>query len=1076
MTEQNVKPRVAAAIVTYNHKNAVLTLLDYLKKQSIPAFVTENDCRDGTVDAIKHSFPDVSLLESPANLGGCGGFNCSLLAALSSGCDYIALLDDDVLPDGDCLERLADFLDEHDEYVFAAPAIYISSKPDTLQETGGGIDFRRSLPVQAWNRFEVNPELPEHIDIDYASACCLLVRADVVSQIGVMDWNYFIFSDDVDFSIRLQRETGKKAVCLTRAKAYHDFPWSKPFSPMRLYFFMRNGLYMLSKLRQGKRSVKTLQTAVMRILRRWFYSSTIGDFEIAQTLRDVFFDSWHRRYGKWQEPVQFGASRRRLDKTVLRDRKISKVLLDITIEDFDLQAVKQIQNCAGQDIQIDILCDQHRQDAYGGKECFKKVYGRTPGRLLGPVIDFFRMRRHKYDLVVTDASMEPRRPSSMSGRYAAFFHNEALYDAASPGLWSCFTHLAGTALAVVLSMVLFLRFLRRPTPGVPPEEAAPVLEVIGVDPLVGQPWARSWPVPFSAGRHGRSCNDEADGDYRPPVQPLSLREGEEGGGYNYWCRMRDRIAPDYYGSITKGPLFSIVVPVCDTPRQWLQECIDSVLSQTYPHWQLILSDDASEKEYIKEIMERAKGRDNRISLIFSEKRGGISAATNKAAKNADGDYLIFLDHDDILDPHVLAAIVNVLNQKGEADIIYADEDRFDENHKRLQPGFKPAFSPEKLLATNYIHHPVVIRRRLFEQLGGLRSEFDGSQDYDLLLRATENNEKVLHVPDVLYHMRIHHGSLAAGPKAKPKAHDRGRAAVREALSRRGIEADVVALPEPGLNRIVRHLHTMPAVSVIVVAEDETPLRTLQEVWQGCECLLAAYQNKKPAQEINAMAEVAAGDILIIAGSKVRPLSGWQRALVPHVVRPEIGLVGGRLTDSENRLISSGLVLGVAGAAGRWHHGCNASDCGYGGWMMIDHEVSAVPWHFMGINRDLFLELGGFDEDFKQNGFDIDLALRLTEEKGVRHLCIAGAEAKMISTIVDESLDKWHEEDLVLLWKKWGRVIRQGDPFYNLNLTLNSERVFFSAECEREMRLRGYFMAYDTLTTKLFGHKFYERIM
>src|SRR4030095_6120084 len=163
-----------------------------------------------------------------------------ILAALSAGSDYILLIDDDALPLDDCVDRLANFLDQNPDYVFAAPAVYMSSAPDTLQEAGGGVDFDRYHPIEAWYRFHVRPQLPPHIDIDYASACCLMVRSEAILRLGVMDWSYFIFSDDVDWCLRLRRAFAKKAVCVTRAKVLHDFPWAKPFAPMRLYFFQRN--------------------------------------------------------------------------------------------------------------------------------------------------------------------------------------------------------------------------------------------------------------------------------------------------------------------------------------------------------------------------------------------------------------------------------------------------------------------------------------------------------------------------------------------------------------------------------------------------------------------------------------------------------------------------------------------------------------------------------------------------------------------------------------------------------------------------------------------------------------------
>jgi GT2 family glycosyltransferase len=164
MAEQH--PRVAAAIVSFNHKHAVVRLLQRLEKLNIPAFLTENASSDGTLEAIQGRFPNLTILESQHNLGGTGGFNCALLAALAANSDYIVMLDDDLLPDEACIDQLADFLDAHHAYAFAAPAIYIAARPDTLQETGGGVDFSKRQPVVAWNRFEKGKKLPPILDID----------------------------------------------------------------------------------------------------------------------------------------------------------------------------------------------------------------------------------------------------------------------------------------------------------------------------------------------------------------------------------------------------------------------------------------------------------------------------------------------------------------------------------------------------------------------------------------------------------------------------------------------------------------------------------------------------------------------------------------------------------------------------------------------------------------------------------------------------------------------------------------------------------------------------------------------
>ncbi len=479
-------PKVAVAIVTYKHQEAVIKLIATLVHQKIPVFVTENNSGDGTAEIVRERFPMVSLLASSSNLGGCGGFNCAALAALSSGCEYLVFIDDDALPEADCLTRLSSFLDAHPDYIFAAPAIYISSQPDTLQEAGGGVDFNRSTPVEAWYRFQVAPELPPILDIDYASACCLMVRADALRQMGVMDWAYFIFSDDVDLCLRLRKTFNKKGVCVTAAKAFHDFPWAKPFAPMRLYFFQRNGLRLIANHRR-RRHLKSLFIALMRLHRRIFYSALIGDYEIRQTLSNAFADAWRGKFGNWDSWIIFAQERITLDASFFKQHNIKRILIDITIEDFET-AILSVLKKTGTSATIDILCDHHRLEYHQTDRPYRQVFGRQPG-FIKPLTLLPTLFRQKYDLVITDANMEARRPTSMCGKYAAVYHNNNLYSAPSRPYIGVFAHLLSLP-AGILAAVLTINHFRKPFPmGKPPQEAADLLNYIGVNPEIGQPYA-----------------------------------------------------------------------------------------------------------------------------------------------------------------------------------------------------------------------------------------------------------------------------------------------------------------------------------------------------------------------------------------------------------------------------------------------------------------------------------------------------------------------------------------------------------------------------------------------------------
>jgi hypothetical protein len=368
---------------------------------------------------------------------------------------------------------------------------------------------------------------------------------------------------------------------------------------------------------------------------------------------------------------------------------------------------------------------------------------------------------------------------------------------------------------------------------------------------------------------------------------------------------------------------------------------------------------------------------------------------------------------------------------------------------------------------------VAIRAALFAQLGGLRGEFDGSQDYDLLLRAVEQTARIVHIPDVLYHMRLHPGSLAAGPQSKPQAHERGRRAVAESLQRQGIAGEVREIPEkvPGYNVVSRRIAALPTVSVLIAAEGDTGEEELRSIWAGCEVLIAP-PGAPPAEAFNALAARATGEVLLLASGALRPRENWREVLLPEVMREDIGLVGGKLTYHDNRLFSAGLVLGLAGAAGRWHHWCIASDPGYGGWMLLTHEVSALPWHMLALRRELWGK--GLDAGFKQRGFDIDLALRL-REAGLRHLCLPASGGAFVPGYPESALETWEFDDLLRLWRHWGKVIRRGDPYFNPNFSYYNEEIGLLDADENDLRARGALTAYDAVGVARLGQYFPDRL-
>jgi glycosyltransferase involved in cell wall biosynthesis len=274
---------------------------------------------------------------------------------------------------------------------------------------------------------------------------------------------------------------------------------------------------------------------------------------------------------------------------------------------------------------------------------------------------------------------------------------------------------------------------------------------------------------------------------------------------------------------TSGPLLSVVVPVYRPSLWYFRECVRSVTAQSYQDWQLCLCDDSSQDPQLTQAMAEFAESDPRIIVVALEENGGISRATNRALDEARGEFVVLLDHDDVLDPSALAELAAAFTANDDVDLVYSDEDKLDELGKRYQPHFKPDWDPDLLLAYPYLGHVVAIRRDVLEHIGRFRSEFDGSQDYDVMLRATEMARRVVHIPKVLYHWRVVAGSAAGDTDAKPWAHWASRRVLEDAVGRRGLDAVVESGPFQGAYHLRRAIRGAPTVSVIIPFRDQAGL-------------------------------------------------------------------------------------------------------------------------------------------------------------------------------------------------------------------------------------------------------------
>ena len=508
------------------------------------------------------------------------------------------------------------------------------------------------------------------------------------------------------------------------------------------------------------------------------------------------------------------------------------------------------------------------------------------------------------------------------------------------------------------------------------------------------------------------------------------------------------------GRFARRPLLSVVIPVFNTPGRWLQRAIDSIREQLYPEWELCIADDGSSAPHIRPLLEGNRERDARIRLVFREKSGGIAAASNSALALARGEWIVLLDHDDELPEEALFLVVREILDDPEVRLLYSDEDKIDEGGRRFDPYFKPEFHPDLLLSQNGINHLGVYQAELFRSVGGFRSGYDGSQDYDLALRFAERLEprQIRRIPRVLYHWRAIATSGAAREEAKPYAYEAARKAIRDHLERRGEPAEVLSTSLPWGHRVRRKAPASLPVSVLLGAggEEKVLRKAIEALRSGIESLaaelLAAGRAEAgepgvrflaPPAELtgpslwNWAARQAKGEVLIFLEAPAEPTGeGWLAELVGQAMRPEAGAVGGRILAPDGTVAEAGVVIGLEGAAGAAFRGWSRESIGYFGQAVLIRNPSAVSASCLATRRAVWEEIGGFDEGYRRELWDIDYCLRL-REKGYRIVFTPYAE------LVREAVAREAQtEDRELFRKRWASWIDR-DPAYNPNLSLES---------------------------------------
>jgi len=500
------------------------------------------------------------------------------------------------------------------------------------------------------------------------------------------------------------------------------------------------------------------------------------------------------------------------------------------------------------------------------------------------------------------------------------------------------------------------------------------------------------------------------------------------------------------------PKISILLPVYNVESKWFLKAVQSVRDQHYDNWELCIVDDCSTDPQLRKAFAQLSD-DARIHVVARTENGHICAATNSAADLATGEFIALLDHDDLLAPHALFEIVRRLQTKPEADILYSDEDKIDADERRYDPQFKPDWSPELLLSYNYVNHFTCIRMSLFESVGRYRIGYEGSQDHDLLLRATECTDRVEHIPKILYHWRALPSSTATAAGVKTYVHRAGRLAVEDALRRRGVRA---TLEVPAFARklglpILQLAGTSegPSVAVIVRGATNDAMRAIEANTD--------YRNFTVYSETP-----GAEDYLLFIDAGVVPRSSnWLSKLMAYATLPGVGAVGARIVDPHGVTASAGIVLGMHDgiAPASAFCGLPENQVSYYFYAEVSRNVAAVGDGCLLTSRTAFEQVGGFDDlRFPHTMRDVDYCSRI-RAAGFRCVSVGGVELQ-VSEVVPRRNDPL---ELDTYFKRNGRSI---DPYANPNC---SSRTPFEPANDNDNRMSWHAATREPLRVLVGAH-------
>ena len=537
---------------------------------------------------------------------------------------------------------------------------------------------------------------------------------------------------------------------------------------------------------------------------------------------------------------------------------------------------------------------------------------------------------------------------------------------------------------------------------------------------------------------------------------------------------------EYVMNIKNGPKFSIVVPLYQTSEKYLCELMDSILNQTYPEWELCLAD-GSGKDYekLESLVGRYQKKDRRIHYQKLENNLGISGNTNAAIQMATGDYIVLADHDDVLTLDALyecaVRIMDGRTTKDEVDVLYSDEDKIDMDSKKyFEPNFKPDFSIDYLCSMNYICHLFVVKKELLKQIGLFRSDYDGAQDHDFILRCVEVAKRICHIPRILYHWRSHPSSTAVNPESKMYAFEAGKKAVQAHYDRVGIPASVSHGQFYGMYKTTYHWDEKPLISIVIPNKDhvEDLKVCMQSIEQHSsyrnyefivvennsveEETFAYYKELEKKENVTVLyysggfnfskinnfgVKAARGEYILLLNNDTEIINPeCIDEMLGYCMRKDVGIVGARLYYKDDTIQHAGVVLGFGGIAGHTFIEASRYDSGYMNRIICAQNYSAVTAACMMVKKSVFEQVGGLTEELAVAFNDIDFCMKVRK---AGYLVVYNPAVELYhyeskSRGLEDSPEKVarFNSEVEVFANYWKNELKQGDPYYNPNLSLN----------------------------------------